>query len=518
MKTAMIFFQSLSKSKSTMRQFNGSMLIAALFLPFFATAQSQIQDTDGNTKVQTEATPNEDKINFVINGSNKLTVSANAAGIPRMEVLNSQGNILMGFSTGVNTQFSALLNVSIGHFSGKNLTLGSRNTFLGSQSGQNTTEGSGNVALGSGSLASNQTGFGSIAIGQNALEKSTASENTGIGNFVLQDNTTGTTNTAIGARAGQFNTTGGSNTIVGHMALRNNTTGANNTAIGTGAGDLSAMNNNCTFLGKDANNTTTAALTNSTAIGNGSRINASNKIRLGNTAVTVIEGQVAYTTSDGRFKSKVENDVPGLDFVMGLNPVTYQFDYTKYSNFLNETSVDYDVLREKEQKREMGFIAQEVESLCKKQGVEVSNIVHTPENDIDNYSVAYGQLVVPIVKAMQEQQAYIAAQQREIEDLKSMVYQLLEAQQNQSDKPINAKVWPNPGADLVHISMEDAKAGSTCTLFTSAGKRVRSMTLENGAYDLNVKDLANGQYFVVFDIPGAPSIVKLFLKLSKSIH
>ena len=49
-------------------------------------------------------------------------------------------------------------------------------------------------------------------------------------------------------------------------------------------------------------------LTNATAIGNGAIVNASNKIRLGNTAVTVIEGQVAFTASSD--KTKKENFQP----------------------------------------------------------------------------------------------------------------------------------------------------------------------------------------------------------------
>ena len=49
-------------------------------------------------------------------------------------------------------------------------------------------------------------------------------------------------------------------------------------------------------------------LSNATAIGNGAVANASNKIRLGNTAVTVIEGQVAFTASSD--KTKKENFQP----------------------------------------------------------------------------------------------------------------------------------------------------------------------------------------------------------------
>jgi hypothetical protein len=70
----------------------------------------------------------------------------------------------------------------------------------------------------------------------------------------------------------------------------NNIVGSNNTAIGMGA-DVS--------LGD---------LTNATAIGANARVDASNKIRLGDAGVAVIEGQVAYTfTSD---KNQKENFHP----------------------------------------------------------------------------------------------------------------------------------------------------------------------------------------------------------------
>ena len=49
-------------------------------------------------------------------------------------------------------------------------------------------------------------------------------------------------------------------------------------------------------------------LTNATAIGFGANVSASNKIRLGNTAVMVIEGQVAFTFPSD--KTKKENFQP----------------------------------------------------------------------------------------------------------------------------------------------------------------------------------------------------------------
>jgi hypothetical protein len=97
-------------------------------------------------------------------------------------------------------------------------------------------------------------------------------------------------NTATGVGALALNTTGSGNTAFGLDTLLSNTTGLNNTAIGFGA-DVSAGNR-----------------TNATAIGFGAKVDASNKIRLADSAVTVIEGQVAFTASSD--KTKKENFQP----------------------------------------------------------------------------------------------------------------------------------------------------------------------------------------------------------------
>src|SRR5262249_36414372 len=89
------------------------------------------------------------------------------------------------------------------------------------------------------------------------------------------------------------NTTGFSNTAIGDDPLNNNTTGSTNTDIGFRA-DVSTGN-----------------LTNGTAIGNEAMVNASNKIRLGNTAVTGIEGQVAFTASTAKTKKESFQPVDG---------------------------------------------------------------------------------------------------------------------------------------------------------------------------------------------------------------
>lgn len=165
------------------------------------------------------------------------------------------------------------------------------NTFLGLNAGNVTLTGSANTATGFNTLFSNTTGYDNTATGVSALYSNTiGGKNMASGTYALSSNTTGERNTASGDNALANNTTGNYNTASGHQALVSNTTGNYNTAIGWAA------------------NVSSGALQNATAIGSNAVVNASNKIRLGDTNVTVIEGQVAYTfTSDKTKKEQFQS-------------------------------------------------------------------------------------------------------------------------------------------------------------------------------------------------------------------
>ena len=72
-----------------------------------------------------------------------------------------------------------------------------------------------------------------------------------------------------------------------------------------------------------------------------------------------------------------------------------------------------------------GFIAQDVEKTAKELGYNFDG-VNAPTNSTDNYSLAYSQFVVPLVKAVQEQQKMIGGQQIEINLLKEQNKLMLE--------------------------------------------------------------------------------------------
>jgi hypothetical protein len=64
-----------------------------------------------------------------------------------------------------------------------------------------------------------------------------------------------------------------------------------------------------------------------------------------------------------------------------------------------------------------GFLAQEVEEAARLVGFDFSG-VDKPRNEKDLYGLRYAEFVVPLVKAIQEQQAMIEKLQREIEALR----------------------------------------------------------------------------------------------------
>ena len=180
--------------------------------------------------------------------------------------------------------------------------------------------------------------FSNTAFGVNALtSNTTGATNVGIGSYSLKANTTGYNNTAVGYYSLSNVTEGNSNVGIGQYSLFYVVGTNSNTAIGYSAGDYTDNPTNCTFLGY--NTTATSNLVNTTVIGNGAFGAASNSVRVGNTAVNSIGGQVGWTTfSDGRYKKNVEENVPGLSFINKLRPVTYNLNVAGIDNRISEIS------------------------------------------------------------------------------------------------------------------------------------------------------------------------------------
>ena len=310
------------------------------------------------------------------------------------------------------------------------------NVFIGYQSGKANTivgaffDGRFNTALGSNTLASNTTGGSNTAVGFDALRINTSGGlNTAMGANSLRLNTTGITNTAVGYAALTTNSTGSYGTAVGLNALKMNTIGEGNTAIGSEALTMNTTGSYNTGVGNFAT-FGTGTISNSICIGYlaGGVVSASNRVEIGNTLVTVIAGQVGFSTySDARIKANISADVPGLDFITKLQPVTYNIDAHKQMDMVHkdnrQESADWPGKYDIEQIRMTGFLAQDVEQAANEIGYNFSGI-QKPENPDELYSLRYSDFVVPLVKAVQELSALNGELKSENEELAERIEKL----------------------------------------------------------------------------------------------
>jgi len=285
----------------------------------------------------------------------------------------------LGYSA-LSSNTTGYANTAIGSGALTSNTTASYNTAVGTASLYYNTTGVNNTSMGYYALVYNTTGYSNTATGFYSLWKNTSGRcNSANGNYTLFNNTSGAFNTASGDQSLYSNSTGNTNTAFGNSSLFNNTTGEKNTAIGSSA-DVATGN-----------------LTNATAIGFNTIVDASNKVRIGNDFVTVIEGKVAFTNlSDRRTKKNITDLNTGLDFILKLRPVAYQ-------------------MKQGDDKINYGFIAQDIEAL-----VGSNNSILTIGGDKERtLGLRYTDFIAPMVKAMQEQQNMIIEISKQNAELKS---------------------------------------------------------------------------------------------------
>jgi len=371
-------------------------------------------------------------------------------------------------------------NTAIGTQALKTNSTGSDNTAVGKNALQLNTTGYSNTALGVDALMVNTSGYRNTAIGSIALRAlTTGSENTAVGYNALGELTIGTDNVGVGKWALLQTTTGSSNTALGVVALAGNTTSSGNTAIGNGAIQIGPVGNDNTAVGNGAMqnagggdfNTATghealvlqsgsynsafgtralsfnflagnyntglgydadvdaANRSNTIVIGGNSNLalNGSNRVRIGNSSMSSIGGQVNWTAlSDERVKTQVRSDVSGLDFISRLQPVTYNYSIDATAKVEGKVdTTDWNGKRDIEQMRFSGFLAQQVERAANDANYDFSGVDRPADGD-GLWGLRYAEFTVPLVKAVQELSTITQEQQKLIERLEKRIAELEE--------------------------------------------------------------------------------------------
>jgi trimeric autotransporter adhesin len=414
------------------------------------------------------------------------------------------------------------------------------NVTVGTQALYNNTSGFSNTVYGNNAMFSNTTGYDNSAIGENALYSNIDGlQNTSVGNGTLYSNISGTGNTAVGNAAllnngGLVNPLtapeGSYNVANGFFSLFNNLTGSHNTAIGAGTLNSNVEGSYNTAIGAYSD-AAYVNINNATAIGANSIVNNSNKIRLGDVNVTVVESAAgSWTTSDGRFKTNVKEEVAGLSFIKLLRPVVYNFDADQFDAFLAKRLPDSVKAKrrtalQKENARttslvQTGFIAQEVAEAAKKAGYNF-NGVHVPQDENDNYSLSYEKMVVPLVKAVQELARQNEEMKKEIQELKASLS--LTGNNTQTINLTSAALQqnvPNPFISSTTISyhLPGSVKSAEIVITDKQGKKLKQFPLSglagSGTIEIKTGALAAGVYQYTLYINGNIADTKQML-LSK---
>ncbi len=373
-----------------------------------------------NTAVGTDALKN------TTTGYNNTAVGANTL----LSVSGTNYNTAVG-SGALATHVTGNFNTAVGGQSLQNSSSGEGNTAVGSNAHQYNSGGNYNSALGFQSLRNNGTGGNNTSLGAfTMVSNADGNHNVAVGAEALFVNVAGSSNVAVGASSmrnadeGNFNTavgmqslhaaTGSNNTATGYKALFNNTSGFQNTAMGVNALLVNTGGNYNTAVGYNTGNGG-GSFSNGTCIGIDATVTATDQVRIGNVFVGSIGGYQNWTNiSDGRFKENVQENVPGIAFIKQLRPVTYTLNREKINEFVgikaSYTSQSTPIIT-------TGFIAQEVELAAKNASFNFSG-VDKPKNDKDPYGLRYAEFVVPLVKAVQEQQVLIEKLMKEVEELR----------------------------------------------------------------------------------------------------
>lgn len=172
--------------------------------------------------------------------------------------------------------------------------------------------------------------------------------------------------------------------------------------------------------------------TNSTCLGNNAQVTASAQVQLGNSSTTTYAYGPVQDRSDLRDKADIQDVHLGLDFINALTPRSYKFDYredyrehtTEMQEIVigqdedgNDITEEQEVMipdtrslgelehdgTHKRSRLHCGLVAQEVKQVMDDLGVDFAGYQdHSLAGGQDVLSIGYGELISPMIKAIQE--------------------------------------------------------------------------------------------------------------------
>lgn len=279
--------------------------------------------------------------------------------------------------------------------------------------------------------------WNAVVIGYNASKKATPTNSTVIGAGAASNTLTLAYSTILGLNAGQNSTKLDSSTYLGrNTGLSSNGESIYNTLIGGSAGGAFTQNfSQCSALGGVAMDTmqdgsqTATTITNSTAIGFQARVSGSNEVQLGNSSTTVYAYGAVQNRSDRRDKTDIRNTVLGSDFIMALRPVDFKWDMRDdYIETITDEEGNVKTIKhekdgsKKRSRYHHGFIAQEVKEVMDAQKIDFGGYQdHSVNGGNDILTLGYEELIAPMIKTIQEQNALIQALEKRIKALEAKI-------------------------------------------------------------------------------------------------
>lgn len=306
--------------------------------------------------------------------ANSTGATCTAVGANALLANTGASNVAIGyqamFSSGSGTQ-----NTAVGTSALFALTNGNNNVAVGYQAGEAITSGGSNTMIGWFAGAAISTQLSNVVIGSQAMYQGVASNTVAIGHFCMNSASLSSTQ----------------NVAIGDTALGGLTTGTNNTAVG-----YSALSANSTF-------------SDCSGLGSNSAVTGASQVQLGDAATTTYAYGAVQNRSDARDKADIRDTTLGLPFINSLRPVDYKWDMRE--DYRTDQSVPlHDIKTDGSKKRSRfhhGFIAQEVHAASMGQFGGVQH--HAINGGHDVWSIGEGELIAPLVKAVQELSAELAA-------------------------------------------------------------------------------------------------------------